>query len=83
MDHGLFCVIEISYLNEAYECGVAAAWLCEYVRENYRIPLMTEVIIDRELLALNMKTGNKPAADILDEFNGRIVYSMIIQQIYS
>ena len=55
--------------DRAQQCGRAALLLCEHVRGHHKIPLMTEVIIERDLLALDMRIGNRDPAIIIQDYD--------------
>lgn len=58
------------WLAEAESCAKAALYLCEHVRNQYSVPLMTEVIVERELLSIQLRMEEPDIADILRRYEG-------------
>jgi len=56
------------WLAEAESCAKAALYLCEHVRNQYSVPLMTEVIVERELLSIQLRMEEPDIADILRRY---------------
>ena len=67
----MLCITADEWLDRAESSARAALYLCEHVRNQYKVPLMSEVIIERELLAIRMKQDNPNIDDILQRYKGK------------
>ena len=69
VSNSVMFLLDHMFDDRAQQCGRAALLLCEHVRGHHKIPLMTEVIIERDLLALDMRIGNRDPAIIIQDYD--------------